>query len=48
MKDGGQPEEEEELGLCEEREDAEFLWKVRQQERLERRRAPPWMDVTGA
>lgn len=28
--------------------DAELLWKVRPQERLERRRAPPWMDVSGA
>lgn len=40
-RDGGeQPEEQPE--------DAEFLWKVRQQERLERRCAPPWMDVSAA
>lgn len=42
---GGRPEEE--PGPCEEEQDADFLWKVREQERRERRCAHPWMDVTG-
>lgn len=48
VRDGGQPEEE--LAPCEEEEegDADSLRKVRQQERLERRCAPPWVHVTGA